>query len=63
MACPIDHAKDSSCPVEEAYSLNHMPPPNQIPAPDQKISLCTDRETSSIPMKDGKMWIYPSEQV
>ena len=41
-----------------------MPPPNQVPSPDQPFQLSTKRQSSSIP-KDGTdgTWLYPSEQM
>ena len=41
-----------------------MPPPNQVPSPDQPFKLSTKRQSSSIP-KDGTdgTWLYPSEQM
>ena len=45
----------SECPMSTSTNkndvdpLNMMPPPNQIPAPDQPFSLSTKRITSSIP--------------
>lgn len=42
-----------------------MPPPNQLPAPDQPFVLPTEREVSTIPKAegDGQFWVYPSAQV
>lgn len=41
-----------------------MPPPNQVPAPDQPFALPLAREESSIPRHDtDKKWVYPSEQM
>lgn len=41
-----------------------MPPPNQVPAPDQPFSLSVKREESKIPRSDtGQNWVYPSEQM
>lgn len=41
-----------------------MPPPNQMPAPDQPFSLSTNREESNIPRHNTeKNWVYPSEQM
>ncbi|XP_029473418.1 cytochrome c-type heme lyase isoform X3 [Rhinatrema bivittatum] len=43
---------------------NLMPPPNQLPAPDQPFPLSTVREESTIPMAfSEKNWVYPSEQM
>jgi cytochrome c heme-lyase len=61
-SCPYD-AEAQTASLE---SLNHMPPPNQCPDPDQKIPLSTERQKSSIPMSqkyDNQVWIYPSEQM
>ena len=40
-------------------------PPNQLPAPDQRKNLPTDRATSNIPSGSSKepLWQYPSEQM
>lgn len=42
-----------------------MPPPNQLPAPDQPFLLPTKRQTSSIPKAgiENEFWVYPSQQV
>lgn len=43
-----------------------MPPPNQMPAPDQPFPLPTDRQYSTIPKsggKEGETWQYPSQQM
>lgn len=41
-----------------------MPPPNQVPAPDQPFDLPTRREESTIPRHNTeKNWVYPSEQM
>lgn len=42
-----------------------MPPPNQLPAPDQPFSLPTERQISSIPKAgtNNEFWVYPSQQV
>ncbi|XP_075920973.1 holocytochrome c-type synthase [Petromyzon marinus] len=43
---------------------NMMPPPNQLPAPDQPFPLPTQREESSIPRAGSNSnWVYPSEQM
>ncbi|XP_074858902.1 holocytochrome c-type synthase isoform X2 [Carettochelys insculpta] len=43
---------------------NRMPPPNQIPSPDQPFPLSTAREESSIPRaRSNQKWVYPSEQM
>ena len=64
---------ESSCPYsaerqeqEQISNLNNMPMPSQEPHPSHSSPLSTDREESSIPMSgkyDGKVWIYPSEQM
>jgi cytochrome c heme-lyase len=48
-----------------------MPPPNQLPAPDQKLALSTERIVSTIPRagaetpveSDSGRWMYPSPQM
>lgn len=41
-----------------------MPPPNQVPAPDQPFPLSVIREESNIPrFNNEKNWVYPSEQM
>jgi cytochrome c heme-lyase len=42
-----------------------MPPPNQLPAPDQPFPLPTERQLSSIPKAgtENEFWVYPSQQV
>ena len=41
-----------------------MPPPNQIPAPDQPFALPQARQESKIPRAGSeKNWVYPSEQM
>ncbi|CAM9119634.1 unnamed protein product, partial [Lampetra planeri] len=41
-----------------------MPPPNQLPAPDQPFPLPTLREESTIPRAGSSAnWVYPSEQM
>lgn len=46
-------------------SVHHqMPPPNQLPAPDQPFPLSVAREESSIPrFNQQENWVYPSEQM
>merc|ERR1711934_591068 len=53
-------------------SANLMPPPNQLPAPGQRIPLSRHRVESTIPRGDftpahqegaGNTWSYPSEQM
>ncbi|XP_044288405.1 holocytochrome c-type synthase isoform X4 [Varanus komodoensis] len=57
------------CPVksnvhEKIDPSNMMPPPNQVPSPDQPFPLSTVREESSIPRAASeKKWVYPSEQM
>ncbi|XP_031410625.1 cytochrome c-type heme lyase isoform X2 [Meleagris gallopavo] len=61
-----------ACPVKSGTSQansdidpsNMMPPPNQLPSPDQPFPLSTVREESSIPRAHSdKKWVYPSEQM
>ena len=42
-----------------------MPPPNQMPSPDQPFPLPTKRITSGIPKAgtENENWVYPSEQM
>ena len=42
-----------------------MPPPNQLPAPDQPFPLPVDRQKSTIPKagSNGEFWVYPSQQM
>ncbi|KAL1006688.1 hypothetical protein UPYG_G00075430 [Umbra pygmaea] len=43
---------------------NMMPPPNQLPSPDQPFPLPLNREESTIPRAGtDKKWVYPSEQM
>ena len=51
-------------PETDIDPRNMMPPPNQVPSPDQPFKLSTKRQSSSIP-KDGTdgTWLYPSEQM
>ncbi|XP_061489710.1 holocytochrome c-type synthase isoform X2 [Rhineura floridana] len=57
------------CPVksqahEKIDPSNMMPPPNQLPSPDQPFTLSTMREESSIPRAASEQkWVYPSEQM
>ncbi|XP_056594366.1 holocytochrome c-type synthase [Triplophysa dalaica] len=56
------------CPMKAAEGpidpTNMMPPPNQIPAPDQPFPLSVKREESKIPRAgSGNNWVYPSEQM
>ncbi|XP_056155514.1 holocytochrome c-type synthase [Lampris incognitus] len=59
--CPMKGAAGSRTDVDPA---NMMPPPNQVPAPDQPFTLALSREESKIPRHgSGKKWVYPSEQM
>jgi cytochrome c heme-lyase len=70
--CPVPHAPSSSRVQYNVYvqvidPRNQMPHnPNQLPSPQQTISLSTQRVASSIP-KGGSAsdntWIYPSPQM
>ncbi|XP_054607367.1 holocytochrome c-type synthase [Nothobranchius furzeri] len=59
------------CPMRAAAGVkndidpsNMMPPPNQVPAPDQPFKLSVSREESTIPRHDtDNNWVYPSEQM
>ncbi|XP_060629937.2 holocytochrome c-type synthase [Anolis sagrei] len=57
------------CPInaqipEKIDPSNMMPPPNQVPSPDQPFPLSTVREESSIPRAASEQkWVYPSEQM
>jgi cytochrome c heme-lyase len=45
---------------------NMMPPPNQLPAPDQPFPLPIERQWSTIPKpgaKEEETWQYPSQQM
>jgi len=52
---------------DEIDPLNAMPPPNQLPAPDQPFLLSVKRERSTIPKAGGvgenECWEYPSAQM
>lgn len=48
--CPMSGATNKS----DINPLNMMPPPNQMPAPDQPFSLSTNRITSNIPKVSEK---------
>jgi len=80
--CPVSHGFEngqrppmyrSECPAAagdlqsaEVDKRNMMPPPNQMPAPDQPFPLPTERVASTIPKagsKDGETWQYPSQQM
>ncbi|XP_042321334.1 holocytochrome c-type synthase isoform X1 [Sceloporus undulatus] len=57
--CPIN-----SQTQEKIDPRNMMPPPNQLPSPDQPFPLSTVREESSIPRAFSEQkWVYPSEQM
>ncbi|EIE78706.1 hypothetical protein RO3G_03410 [Rhizopus delemar RA 99-880] len=73
-SCPVDHStyKKSVSPPKEGCdsdaidSTNYMPKVSeQAPQPGQRMSLGTQRETSTIPRANSsdKLWIYPSEQM
>ncbi|XP_030625165.1 holocytochrome c-type synthase isoform X1 [Chanos chanos] len=61
------------CPMRAGENLkgqsdidptNMMPPPNQVPAPDQPFLLPVTRQESTIPRAGtDKKWVYPSEQM
>lgn len=58
------------CPMRAAARsdvidpTNMMPPPNQVPAPDQPFALPLNRQESRIPRAGSKQnWVYPSEQM
>lgn len=56
----------AACDVVLSFLLvcAQMPPPNQVPAPDQPFNLATAREESTIPRHNAeKNWVYPSEQM
>lgn len=69
-SCPM-HKKEvftPGCPVarnDDINPLNMMPPPNQLPAPDQPFSLPTERQVSTIPKAgtENDFWVYPSQQM
>eukprot|EP01111_Echinosteliopsis_oligospora_P010193 TRINITY_DN3121_c0_g1_i1.p1 TRINITY_DN3121_c0_g1~~TRINITY_DN3121_c0_g1_i1.p1 ORF type:complete len:239 (+),score=77.82 TRINITY_DN3121_c0_g1_i1:55-771(+) len=59
--CPVSHGQGT-----DITQLNQMPKANQLPHPDQKAPLPTQRIASSIPTahgKEGDTWVYPSEQM
>jgi len=60
--CPANYGTIQSAPV---VAENAMPPPNQLPAPDQPFPLPTDRVKSNIPKAgtDSECWEYPSQQM
>nr|XP_033772841.1 cytochrome c-type heme lyase isoform X2 [Geotrypetes seraphini] len=62
IACPVTSSTSSGS--NDIDPRNMMPPPNQLPTPDQPFSLSTVREESTIPMAfSEKNWVYPSEQM
>ncbi|GFG33847.1 hypothetical protein Cfor_11048 [Coptotermes formosanus] len=69
MYCQKDPAVFAAgCPVagnDDINPLNMMPPPNQLPAPDQPFALPTERQISSIPKAgtENEFWVYPSQQM
>ena len=70
--CPVKHetslpGTSSGCPVKHdrggLNETNHIPADlNNLPAPDQRMPLNTNRTVSSIPKGDGGRWEYPSPQ-
>ncbi|XP_033841659.1 holocytochrome c-type synthase-like isoform X1 [Periophthalmus magnuspinnatus] len=72
--CPMHQSVSGPAHQERAYDFvkgasdidpaNMMPPPNQVPAPDQPFSLSVAREESNIPRHGTEnKWVYPSEQM
>ncbi|XP_018608809.1 cytochrome c-type heme lyase-like [Scleropages formosus] len=62
--CPMRAASGSPKDLGDIDPANMMPPPNQLPAPDQPFSLGMTREESTIPRAGThKNWVYPSEQM
>jgi len=79
--CPVSHGFEggqhpmyrSECPAAAGDlqtatfdQRNMMPPPNQLPAPDQPFLLPVERVSSTIPKaggKEGETWQYPSQQM
>ncbi|XP_030063015.1 holocytochrome c-type synthase [Microcaecilia unicolor] len=60
--CPVTSSTSSRS--NDIDPRNMMPPPNQLPAPDQPFSLSTARKESTIPRTfSEKNWVYPSEQM
>ncbi|KAK7118586.1 hypothetical protein R3I94_022168 [Phoxinus phoxinus] len=56
--CPMRASEGAVDPT------NMMPPPNQVPAPDQPFPLSIKREESKIPRSGAEQnWVYPSEQM
>ncbi|XP_024230405.1 holocytochrome c-type synthase isoform X1 [Oncorhynchus tshawytscha] len=63
VACPMKAAAAGQGQTD-IDPTNMMPPPNQVPAPDQPFLLPVNREESKIPRAGtGKNWVYPSEQM
>ncbi|KAL4635927.1 cytochrome c-type heme lyase [Arapaima gigas] len=62
--CPMRAATGSHQNLSDIDPANMMPPPNQLPAPDQPFPLAVTREESTIPRTGTeKNWVYPSEQM
>lgn len=64
--CHISYRWKYACVVELSWIPVYlqMPPPNQMPAPDQPFDLPTTREESTIPRHNtANKWVYPSEQM
>lgn len=61
--CPV--ALQTGGPFGETISqANAMPPPNQQPAPGQRLPLSKERVESTIPQATAQgNWVYPSPQV
>ena len=65
--CPVDHSVrgtwggvlPSRAPSKGCAASSSDTP--QAPSHDAPPSLPKDRETSSIPRKDGENWVYPSQ--
>lgn len=52
------------CVLMLLLCVPQMPPPNQVPAPDQPFPLSVNREESKIPRAGTEQnWVYPSEQM
>ncbi|XP_068604144.1 holocytochrome c-type synthase-like [Brachionichthys hirsutus] len=61
---PCETAAAAGAAMSDVDPANMMPPPNQVPAPDQPFHLSTVREESHIPRHSTeKKWVYPSEQM
>lgn len=62
--CPMRAGVQGLGPKGDIDPANMMPPPNQVPAPDQPFPLPKGREESTIPRAGtDKHWVYPSEQM